>query len=250
MVPVSFAPGLVSSAHWEYGAAFTPGMDRFYFLRRGGAHEEVTFVVIRQENGVWTESVAMPRAGQPFISPDGQVMHLGRRYREKTEDGWSEVIGLGEPFESLRIMRLTASASGTFYFDEVGTDGDGVIRYSRLIDGVREAPQPASVAINTGTWLAHPFIAPDESYLLFDGRREAGYGSSDIYVSFRQPDGEWGEAINLGKMVNTGAWESAASVTPDGRYLFFHRNMGAEGFSDVDILWVDARVLEAHRPGN
>ncbi|HBC15102.1 MAG TPA: hypothetical protein DC026_05320, partial [Erythrobacter sp.] len=61
--------------------------------------------------------------------------------------------------------------------------GDGRIRYSRIVDGERQAPELASAAINTGTWLAHPFIAPDESYLLFDGRREGGYGDSDIYVS-------------------------------------------------------------------
>jgi hypothetical protein len=101
-----------------------------------------------------------------------------------------------------------------------------------------------SAAINTGTWLAHPFIAPDESYLLWDGRRDEGFGGSDIYVSFRQDDGSWGEAINLGAEINTDAWEASASVTPDGKYLFFHRNVGSDAYENVDVFWVDARILE------
>lgn len=242
--PEVFAPGIVSTEHWEYGAVFSPDMREFYLLRAGGAHDETTFVVFRLRDGAWRESVVGPRAGQPFISPDGKTMHLGRRYRERTEDGWSELRSLGGAFADLRIMRLTASARGTWYFDEVGTEGDGVIRWSRLVDGQREEPRVVSAAINTGTWLAHPFIAPDESYLLWDGRRDEGFGGSDIYVSFRQDDGSWGEAINLGAEINTDAWEASASVTPDGKYLFFHRNVGSDAYENVDVFWVDARILE------
>ncbi|AKS42659.1 PD40 domain-containing protein [Wenzhouxiangella marina] len=248
LTPESFAPGLVSSPGWEYGGTFTPDLTEFYFLRFVAGQDAAEFVVFRHDNGQWLESVVSPRVGQPFISPDGQTMHLGRRYMERRGAGWSEIRELGGAFADFRIMRLTASARGTWYFDEAGTDGDGVIRYSRLVDGVREAPRVAGATINSGTWLAHPFIAPDESYLLFDGRREGGFGSSDIYVSFRGPDGAWGEVINLGEEINTPAWEAAASVTPDGKYLFFNRNMGADDYSDVDILWVDAGVIEALRP--
>lgn len=247
LTPEVFAPGLVSTEHWEFGVAFTPDLDELYLLRAGGRYDEMTFVVFRHENGAWHESVVSPRAGQPFIAPDGRTLHLGRRFRERTPDGWSDVKSLGGAFEDIHIMRLTASARGTWVFDEVGTDGDGVIRVSRLIDGVREEPRPASDVINTGTWLAHPFIAPDESYILWDGRRDEGHGHSDIYVSFRQPDGSWGEAVNLGDDVNTDAWEASASVTPDGKYLFFHRNVGSDAYENVDVFWVDAGILEALR---
>ncbi|MDP1165047.1 hypothetical protein, partial [Klebsiella pneumoniae] len=112
--------------------------------------EGAEFVRFRYADGQWAETVVSPRLGQPVISPDGQTMHLGRRYLERVGSGWSEVRELGGEFAELRIMRLTASAQGTWYFDEAGTDGDGVIRYSRLVDGLREAPRPASTAINTG----------------------------------------------------------------------------------------------------
>ena len=80
------------------------------------------------------------------------------------------------------------------------------------------------------------------------GRREGGYGGSDIYISFKQQDRAWGPAINLGDKINTGAWEAGASVTPDGKYLFFNRNVGSDDYENVDIFWVDAQIIETLRP--
>ena len=176
-------------------------------------------------------------------------MHLGRRYKERDDIEWSDVKELEAPFKDLQIMRLTASDSKTYYFDTFNKDElDFPIRYSRLVDGKYEDPKPLSAAINTGTYLNHPFIAPDESYLLWDAKREDGFGDSDIYISFRQKDGSWGAALNLGNEINTGAWEASASVTPDGKYIFFSRNMGSDNYENVDIFWVDAGVIETLRP--
>ena len=165
---------------------------------------------------------------------------------ERTEDGWSEVKSLGPSFEEIEIMRLTASSKGTYVFDEIGSeDGNGVLRYSRLIDGAREEPRPFNEEINSGKFNAHPFIAPDESYLIWDCRRDDGYGGSDIYISYRQQDGSWGPAINLGGEINSEGWDAAASVTPDGKYLFFHRLNDA---GNANIYWVDAQIIETLRP--
>ena len=68
---------------------------------------------------------------------------LGKRYKKRTESGWSEIERLGSPFEEIKIMRMTSSSMGTFVFDEIGMpNGDGVLRYSRLVEGKREAPRP------------------------------------------------------------------------------------------------------------
>ncbi len=243
--PEPFAPGTVTSDRWEYGGVFSPDMTEFYLLK-DDEEGETSFVVFEQHGDTWRERYISERVGQPYVSPDGKMMHLGSRFMTRTEAGWSEIESHSGAFEDFRIMRMTSSLSGTYFFDEVGMPGgDGRIRYSRLVDGTREEPQLVSDAVNTGEMLAHPFIAPDESYLLWDGRKDGGYGSSDIYISFRQPGGDWGEAINLGEAINTAAWEASASVTPDGKYLFFHRTV-SEG--NVDIFWVDAQVIEDLRP--
>ena len=109
-------------------------------------------------------------------------------------------------------MRLSASAKGTYGFDDYKSND--VIRISKLKDGKRQAPTQMGPMVNTGKWTAHPFIAPDESYLIWDSEREGGHGASDLYISFRQKDGSWGSAINMGDKVNSDKWDAYASVTP------------------------------------
>jgi len=228
---------------------------RWKHTRDAREPESVTF---KKVDNRW-HKIAMPlRTGSPFHSPDGKTLHYGKRYKERTADGWSEMKSLGSAFEKIRIMSLTASRGGTLVLDEVGTNtpgvgakGDGIVRYSRLIDGKREEPKPFGKEINTGTFNAHPFIAPDESYIMWNSKRETGYGHSDGYISFRRPDGSWGEAINLGDKINTEAQEGGPKVTPDGKYLFFGRmvpNANGDGGRQSDVYWVDAQIIENLRP--
>ena len=243
-----FAPGMVTTKGWEYSGVFSPDMKEFYFLRKVEETGEQEFVVYKNGVDRWKETVISARKGQPSVAPDGKTMHLGKRYMQRNDTGgWSAVKSLDPPFKDLPIMRLTASAKGTYFFDEFKEDLTGDIRYSRVIDGKHETPKLLSENINTGGSF-HPFIAPDESYLLFDGERTGGYGDSDIYISFREQDGSWGTPINLGDRVNTTAWEASVTVTPDGKYLFFNRNIGSDNYENVDIFWVSTVVIEKLRP--
>ncbi len=102
-----------------------------------------------------------------------------------------------------------------------------------------------SKALSTGAYNAHPFIAPDDSYLIWDSERDGGYGRSDLYISFRQQDGSWGAAINMGDKINTALEDGFPNVTPDGKYLFFGRQVSP---GNSDIFWVDAQIIETLRP--
>ncbi len=126
-----------------------------------------------------------------------------------------------EPFKDIPIIDFSISSKGTIYFYVLDfTDGSGHMSYSRLINGKYEEPQKMSKAmINTGKSF-HPFIAPDESYLIWDAEK-VDENTPDIYISFRQKDGSWGAAISLGAKINTPLYEQHARVTPDGKYLFF-----------------------------
>ena len=41
---------------------------------------------------------------------------------------------------------------------------------------------------------------------------------------FRQEDGSWGTAINMGKEINSNMDDAFGSVTQDGKYFFFHQS--------------------------
>jgi hypothetical protein len=252
LTPEVFAPGIVSTKEWEYGAVFAPGMKELYWVREVTVDSELVqqFVVLEQKDGQWHERVIGDRSGTPTLSRDGDTMFFGRAYKERTGDGWSEAKRLGPDFENIRIMRVTASDSGTIFFDEATREGDGQMRYSKLVDGKWEAPHALPKEINTGQWNAHPFIAPDESYLIWDGQRNSDVRNADLFISFKKADGMWGEAIKFDERINTSSGDFAAQVTPDGKYLFFNRNVGLDsnGESNVDIFWVDAQIIEELRP--
>jgi hypothetical protein len=240
LTPKVFAPSDRSIEHRDHSGFFTPDMKEFYFTRRNNKDRKWSLVVFKSKGNQWRESLVGPRVGRPIFTPDGKTMHLGKHYKQRTEAGWSEMKSLGPIFEDFRIMRLMSSATGTYYFDDATESGP--IRYSRLIDGKHEKPK--AVNIDFGDWNAHPFIAPDESYLIWDEQGENGNGGADLFISFRQQDGSWGAAINLGDTINTSANEGGATVTPDGKYLFFNRFISNE---NAGMYWVDAQIIETLR---
>lgn len=241
-VAETFAPGVISKDGWELEGVFAPGMNEFYFTTRDAPDKRGYIVGFRETNNVWRKYIELPRRGELVFSQDGNRMHMAKGYRDRDGDGWSELKSIGPMFDhkDLGIMRLTASAGGTYVIDDYLTD---IIRISRVVKGERQPPEPMSEVVNTGTFTAHPFIAPDESYLIWDSQREGGFGDSDLYISFRQDDGSWGPAINMGEAVNSSRWDAYATVTPDGKYLMFQRGMDEEN-ENVDIYWVDAGIID------
>ncbi len=239
--PIAFAPSNQSTEHRDASGFFTPDMKEFYFTRRSNKDGKWSLMTFKSENNQWHESVVGPRVGRPIFAPDGKTMHLGKHYKQRTKAGWSELKSLGPLFKDFRIMRLMSSSNGTYFFDEASESVP--IHYSRLIDGKHEIPK--AVNIDFGDWNAHPFIAPDESYLIWDEQGERGYGKADLFISYRQKDGSWSAAINLGNTINTSNSESGAIVTPDGKYLLFNRFISNE---NAGMYWVDTQIIETLRP--
>jgi len=166
LIPEIFAPDIFLPEGLFDVGTFSPDMKEYYFSKNNKKYEKRTFFVIRYENNSWgNESETDIR--YPRYSRDGTIMYKGNKYRDRTETGWSELKNMGPPFTDMHIMGITVSDKGTFFFDQFERpDTIGAISYSRLIDGKYEPHQKMGKEINTGTWIAHPKIAPDESYLL------------------------------------------------------------------------------------
>lgn len=248
-----FAPGLVSTSDWSDGGKFSPDMNEFYVTRwRVKDKKTEWFAVIYKKVGEqWQEFPDPDRTRLPTFSTDGNTKFFRHEYQVRTNNGWSEPKSLGPEFEKIRIMGISESNQGTLVLDEWARDGYGTLRYSRLVDGKREAPKPLDKSIFNGRWIGHPFIAPDESYILWDTELESGFGKKDLWISFKLQNGEWGQAINLGKKVNTEAEEGGPHITPDGKYLLFNRLVRAEGGkAQSDLYWIDTSFLEELKPSN
>jgi CubicO group peptidase (beta-lactamase class C family) len=238
LTPELFAPGIVATEEYrETVVTFSPDMTELAFSRLGGNYKEWTLFVMQYNNDQWTTKPI------PVTDMDN--------YAEKFNPGLSEIKSI-EVFKDIPIEGFTISSAGTYYFYTLDyEDGSGYMSYSRLIDGQYEKPHKMHKEINRGKYIAHPFVAPDESYLMWDAE-EIDSDTPDIYISFRQPDGAWGAAINMGDKINTAAYEQRPRVTPDGKYLFFWRGdkkVKEDGsvYWTGNPHWVDAKIIESLR---
>ena len=86
-------------------------------------------------------------------------------------------------------------------------------------------------------------LSQDGDWLIFTACNYlSGYGSCDLYISFKNKDGIWGNAENIGPLVNTEKWEISPSLSSDKNDLYFSSNRGS-GYGGNDI-WVTHRIGE------
>jgi Tol biopolymer transport system component len=211
-----------------------------------------------RENNIWKPPQRVPYVSpkndcDPFFSHDGNRLYFistrtkktGKNdwdiyYVNRTETGWSEPINLGPPINTdYDEYYVSLTMDGTLYFasDKPGGYGSHDIYRSKLVDGKYIEPENLGKSINTSRLEHDPFIGPDESYLVFTSvNRKEGFGSGDLYISFRRKDGTWTGARNLGKDFNGAGYDFCPMVSPDGKYFFFTKN--------GDIYWVRVEVIE------
>ncbi|MFH1144959.1 MAG: tetratricopeptide repeat protein [Candidatus Eisenbacteria bacterium] len=239
--PVVFAPGIVSTTAHEYHISFAPDGREIYFSRGGAG----TFVSRWREDG-WTvpEIVYFIDADhlteEANVLPDGSgIVFCGRQELRSERELYRAAragSGWGAPVKLFPGMYATATLDGTLYYTDrgVGRDYGAIVKRRWTGEVYGESEVVAGEGINSDFPDAHPFVAPDESLLLFDSYREPGAG---IYASFGR-DGSWGKAVLLNEILEIPPAGQCA-LSPDGRYLFF--------CMAGDLYWVDAGFLNELR---
>jgi len=148
----------------------------------------------------------------------------------RTDNGWSEPKYAGPG------MFVTSSNDGQIYTTDISSrmiNGRTYIAKVRIENERFVGFERLQIEPQSEEGPAHPCIAPDGSYILFD----VG-GGNHMFVSFKQIDGTCGKAIDLTKH-GFDPLVGGATITPDGKYLFFHLN--------GDLWWVNIKVIEELR---
>jgi dipeptidyl aminopeptidase/acylaminoacyl peptidase len=264
-----FAPGIVSTSENEalYGF-FKEGTFVLFDRTSPNLIEWIPTVYIMElKNGKWTKPRLSPFRGKYWyhnytFAPEGKTVYFACKGSlddrtssndinicivKKTAEGWSESRMLEPPVNSDEIDTCpTVTKEGTLYFfsGRGGGFGNGDIYRSKLINGKHIEVENLGKPINTKSDDIDPFIAPDESYLIFCSKKPGGYGGYDFYISYQKQNGSWTEPINMGEGINSSNHEERPYVTSDGKYFFFTRYES----DNLDIYWVDAKVIENLKP--
>lgn len=296
LTPKLFAPGIVSTGFNERDVTISPEGDEIYFGLLTG--KQITIMFTQLVNGSWTEPEVAPFAIddrffylEACLSADGNKISFlstfppkGKEPKprwtyqniwacERNKDGsWSE------PYMDTVINQNDAqfypsfTKNGTIYFtmDNPNTKKPEIYR-SRMSAGKHLTPEKLPSVINReGTTIYNTFISRDEDFLIacIDGiENELNPGVANYYVFFRDENDNWSEPVLFGPEINIkGSTATSASVSPDGKYLFF----AAQKLSDenrlllknktltnlikisnsvengnYDIYWVDASVIDS-----
>jgi len=95
-------------------------------------------------------------------------------------------------------------------------------------------------AVNSSAWDGEPSISSDGLSLYFGSQRFGGYGMADIWVTTRPTISDpWGQAENLGPMINTPHDDVEACISADGLSLYID-TFREGGYGSTD-LWVAKR---------
>lgn len=261
--PVVFAPGIISKAgRFEQFLLYAPDGRELLFGVTNADWSAFTILSMTLQRGTWSEPRAAPFLGSSdtsaltaAVSFDGHTaLFTSSRPAYPPADiwmstrgtaGWAEPTKVGPPISSAADeFEVAIARNGTIYFSSArdGGLGDLDIYRARLVDGAYPAGENLGPPINTAAGDDLPYVAPDERYLIFASNRPGGLGNRDLYVSFAGAS-RWTEPVNLGRPINSEAWDIYPSVSPDGKYLFFTRRTAWEATEDSDIYWVSTAFI-------
>lgn len=139
-----------------------------------------------------------------------------------------------------RVTGITAD--GHTLFISKGPRDDAEFYMCKLIGERWTDPVPLGASVNSQFQEMDMAISPDGKTIYFTSNRPNGLGGFDIYRAKLEKNGEWGEAENLGELINTKYSEVSPSIGGNGKILYFssegHNTMG--GF-DVFSAKIDAK---------
>ncbi len=193
----------INSKYSEYYPSFTIDDSVFVFTRRGRGNREDFIESIKTPSGYTSAKLingdinAEPYKGAINISQDGEWLLFAGDFGPK---------GLGD-FDLYLSYNTPQGWSEPF---NLGSN------------------------VNTEYWETSPSLSPDKRALYFSSSRPGGYGGSDIYVSYRQSNGKWGLARNMGPDINTAGNEQAPFIHADNQTLYFTSD-GLPGYGGQDL---------------
>ncbi len=264
IIAEKFAEGIIPNEQIKaLGVSFTPEADELYFSS-WRKNPRAVIMYMKIDNGKWTAPEIMEFSRDYMcwdlnLSPDGKKMVFSSKMplegTEETKDGNIWMIekdgngNWGKPQYLSSIVNTsedevhpTIAENGNIYFfaGYDGGIGSADIYCTEFVDGEYAKPVNVGKGANSRDSELDPFIAPDESYMIFHSRKPGGYGENDLYITFRNEAGKWSDAVNMGENVNSEFTDYCGRVTSDGKYLIFSRKVEGKTL----FFWVSAEVIE------
>jgi len=148
----------------------------------------------------------------------------------KDNGNWKRPENPGKPINTkTHDATVGLSADGQKLFVYKGENG-GDLFECHLKGDEWSSPKRLDKTINTKYHESSATFSYDGKIIYFVSDRDGGFGGRDIYMSELNEKGKWGDAKNLGSIINTKYDEEGVFMHPDGKTLYFsskgHNSMG------------------------
>lgn len=188
----------------------------------------------------------------PALSADGSTLIFTRSKKVNgirnedfylsyhNTDDWELAENLGKPINTDQnegAQCITADGNTLFFTACSREDSYGRcdIYQSNFVKGKWTSPVNLGPNVNTENWESQPAISADGRQLFFVSNRPGGRGAKDIWVSYKSSEGNWTQAKNLGKDINTSKDEISPFLHWDNQTLYF-ASKGYLGMGGFDIF--------------
>jgi uncharacterized repeat protein (TIGR03803 family) len=251
--PVVFGRGAVSvEGKNTHALQFSPDGRMLIFSR----YPDRTSYVMRRGPDGWSQPERTSFTGKEvsfdaasrrlyFYAGGGDLFWV--RY---SDDGFSEPTRLGAKINTPEAEYYSnITARGNLFFSRNSKWDQGRLMIAPPAGDDFAAPVDLGDQVNRGG-ASHGFVAPDESYILFNSPRTGSHTKNDIWVTFRESSGAWSAPVNLGPRINFDAAAAmlCPTVSPDGKYLFFTRLQLEQGGTGL-VYWVSMATIPALHSG-
>jgi outer membrane protein OmpA-like peptidoglycan-associated protein len=245
------------------------------FLVDGQISVSASFLTVRQDaaphinllpnlaSGLTKESLG-PSVNSPYpdklpvIAPDGRTLFIARQddpqnlgesksddvwYSTRQDDGgWSPAVRESPPVNNDGhnfVISVSPDNNTLLLGNTYNADGSpGTKGFSMSFRTSQGWTMPATVTMknfaNRSRYIS-TCMANSRKALLLSIETDPTYGGSDVYVSFLQVDGTWGEPLNLGPTVNTQGDDITPFLSADGVTLYYSSD-GLAGYGSSDIF--------------
>ena len=237
-----FGKNVISTGDFEFNASFTPDSKTVFFSKATVNFGYIAIFYSIEKNGKWASPEAVNFTGtyrdtDPFVSADGKRLYFssdrpvnGKPYVDYDyKYFYVELNGnkiISEPVlldlslpAGIKPSYLSFADNGNAYYFSSNGNNDADIYMSAFKNG--GYLPPVSLPFNDKKGFDFdPVVAKDESFIIFCSNNRKGYGSGDLWVSFKKGE-TWGEPINLGSKINTKGNDGAPGLSRDNKTLYF-----------------------------
>ena len=173
-------------------------------------------------------------------------------YSSKDEKGeWQPAVNIGKPINSAfhdATVGLSIDGQKLFIYRD-NKKGIGNIYVTEKKGNEWTIPEELPSPITSKSQETSASYDYTGKTIYFVSARPEGKGGKDIYKSTQNKDGKWGDAENLGAMINTEFDEDAVFLHPDGKTLYFSSN-GNNSMGGYDIFKSTFEKGKWSRPQN